>query len=74
MSDAIVDINKSRRGRPRTGIGPMVGLRLYPALDAALADWIAAQPDPKPSKPRAIRQLMIQALGDEARKRRRSGP
>ena len=74
MSDTIVDINKSRRGRPRTGIGPMVGLRLYPTLEAALAEWIAAQPDPKPSKPRAIRQLLTRALGDEARKRRRSGP
>ena len=63
-----IDVNKKRgRGRPRTGIGPVVGVRLHPALETALENWIAAQPDPKPSKPRAIRQLLIQALGEGAR-------
>jgi hypothetical protein len=27
----------SKRGRPKTGSGPNIGLRLYPYLDAALA-------------------------------------
>jgi hypothetical protein len=67
MSDAIPDIKKRGRGRPKTGIGPMVGLRLYPALDAALDAWISSQPEPHPSRPHAIRQLLIKALGDDAR-------
>ena len=67
MSTAI-DVNKKRsRGRPRTGIGPVVGVRLHPALDAALDKWILEQPEPRPTRPHAIRQLLIQALGDEAR-------
>ena len=56
------DEKKRGRGRPETGIGPNIGLRLYPDLDAELERWIAAQPEPKPSKPEAIRQLLRQAL------------
>ena len=56
------DEKKRGRGRPETGIGPHIGLRLYPDLDAELERWIAAQPEPKPSKPEAIRQLLRQAL------------
>jgi hypothetical protein len=49
-------------GRPPTGIGPVIGVRLYPADTAALEAWIEAQPDPKPSKPEAIRRILRQAL------------
>jgi len=35
-----------------------VGLRLYPDIDEALEAWIAQQPDPKPSKPEAIRRVL----------------
>lgn len=45
-----------------TGIGPSIGLRLYPELEAELEEWIESQPDPKPSKPEAIRRLLRQAL------------
>lgn len=47
---------------PKTGIGPNIGLRLYPELDAALDAWIAKQPDPKPSRPEAIRRILREAL------------
>ena len=47
---------KNKGGRPRTGIGPNIGLRLYPELAAAVDAWIAKQPDPKPSRPEAIRR------------------
>jgi hypothetical protein len=40
--------------RAKTGIGPNIGLRLYPELEAALDAWIEAQPEPKPSGPDAI--------------------
>ena len=48
--------------RPKTGIGPPLGLRLHPDIDTALDAWIASRPDPKPSKPEAIRQLLRAAL------------
>ena len=59
---SISDSSK-KRGRPTTGIGKPIGLRLYPELDAALDAWIAAQSDPKPSRPEAIRELMQRGLG-----------
>jgi hypothetical protein len=56
------DKPKKKMGRPKTGIGPVVGVRLYPKMQAELDSWIADQPDPKPSKPEAIRQLIEVAL------------
>ena len=53
-------------GRPPTGIGPPIGLRLYPDIEAELTAWIAQQPEPKPSKPEAIRRLLREALGRRA--------
>jgi hypothetical protein len=57
--------NKSRTrkkmGRPPTGIGRPVGLRLYPDLEAKLDAWRAKQPD-NPGRPEAIRRLLEEAL------------
>mgnify|MGYP001085758860 CR=1 FL=1 len=50
-----------KRGRPAglgRGRGEGVMLRLHPPLKDRLGAWIEAQPDPKPSKPEAIRQLV----------------
>ena len=66
MNFSIVDTKKRSRGRPTTGIGPNVGLRLHPDLSASLDAWIAKQPAPRPSKPAAIRQLIEKALAAEA--------
>jgi hypothetical protein len=54
--------NRKRRGRPPTGITKPLGVRLYPDLEAKLDAWIARQPDPKPSRPEAVRRLMAMAL------------
>jgi hypothetical protein len=63
MAKAISDTDKRRgRGRPKTGIGPHVGLRLYPDLERQLDAWIAKQDD-APSRPEAIRRLLAKALG-----------
>ena len=60
---SIAESGKKRgRGRPPTGIGPSIGLRLYAEQEAKLDAWIEAQPDPKPSKPEAIRRLLGEAL------------
>ena len=67
-ASAIADREKKKIGRPKTGIGPNVGLRLYPVQDAAIRDWIARQPDPKPTKPEAIRRLVEKGLEAEAKR------
>lgn len=54
--------SRKKRGRPVTGIGSSIGLRLYPELDAGLDAWIAQQPDPKPSRPEAIRVALKEWL------------
>ena len=47
-----------KRGRPATGRGQTVGVRMLPVDLAHLDAFIAAQPDPKPSRPEAIRYLL----------------
>jgi hypothetical protein len=71
MDTSIADTNK-KRGRPETGIGPNVGLRLYPELEKRLDAWIAKQGEPNVGRPEAIRRLLAAALGvpDEAQKER----
>lgn len=54
---------KKGPGRPKTGIGPNVGLRLHPELSDSIDRWISERPDPKPSRPEAIRTLLQLALG-----------
>ena len=64
---SIAEIKKRGRGRPRTGIGPAISMRLYPELEAALMAWIARQPDPKPSRSAALRRLVEKGLEAEIR-------
>jgi hypothetical protein len=40
----------------------LVGLRIPPTEIADIDAWIASQPDPKPDRPEAIRQIVRQAL------------
>jgi len=40
----------------------VVSIRLYPEMEAKLAAWMEAQPDPKPSRSEAIRRLLEKAL------------
>jgi hypothetical protein len=46
---------KKRRGPLPTGKGELIGVRLQPPQLAALDSWIDQQPEPKPSRPEAIR-------------------
>jgi hypothetical protein len=63
MASPIVVTKKKRgRGRPPTGIGPHVGLRLYPDLQARLDAWIDQQGEPELGRPEAIRRLLDQVL------------
>lgn len=47
---------KKKMGRPRVG-STLIAVRLPPDELAALDAWIAAQDDPKPSRPEALRQF-----------------
>lgn len=49
------------RGRPPTGIGNPVGLRLYPDLEKRIDEWRQKEPD-RPGRPEAIRRLIVLAL------------
>lgn len=62
---SIAEKAKRPRGRPRTGIGRVLSLRLYPEQEAALNAWIARQPDPKPSRADALRRLVEKGLEAE---------
>jgi hypothetical protein len=67
-SKSIADNRKKRgRGRPRTGIGKPVGLRLYPDLERRIDAWASTQLD-KPGRPEAIRRLIEVALAIKAKK------
>jgi hypothetical protein len=54
---------KKSRGRPAIGVGVQVNTMLRPEQAALLDAWIAKQPNPKPTRPEAIRRLIQKALG-----------
>lgn len=55
-------LRRHGRGRPSSGVGPPIGLRLYSDILASLDRWIENQPDPKPKRTEAIRELLRLAL------------
>jgi hypothetical protein len=57
MAKSINDIPKKKRGRPATGKGEGVLVRLQPAQLKALDAWIAKQSRPL-TRPEAIRAMM----------------
>jgi len=54
-------VNNDRPIR-RIGKGRAVIVRLTPDEVVALDDWIGAAPEPKPTRPEAIRTLLAKAL------------
>jgi hypothetical protein len=53
---------KKSRGRPVVD-SEAVNVRLVRDVLDRLDAWIAAQPEPRPSRPEAIRRLLAEALG-----------
>lgn len=49
---------KNKGGRPRVDAVPIT-VRLPPDLLMVIDAWIAARPDPKPSRPEVIREALI---------------
>jgi len=58
---SIVEHIKSKRGRPSVD-SEIVRARMERGLLVALDAWIAAQPDPKPSRPEAVRRIVSSVL------------
>ena len=59
--------NHKKIGRPvTTGKGELIGVRLHEPALGDLDAWIAAQPEPRPTRPEAIRRILSQALGKQA--------
>jgi len=59
-------ISKKKRGPVPTGKGTPVLVRLLPAPLDALDAWIAARPEPRPTRPEAIRRILAEALAKPA--------
>ena len=55
---------KKKPGPAPTGQGTPVMVRLHEELLDPLDDWIDVQPDPKPSRPKAIRILLRTILSE----------
>jgi hypothetical protein len=53
-----IPASKKSRGRPATGVGRPIQVRLQLDQLALLDAWIADQMDPKPTRPEAIRQVL----------------
>jgi hypothetical protein len=51
-------ITKKKRGPKPTGQGELIGVRIHPPQMKALDVWIKTQPEPRPSRPEAIRRLV----------------
>lgn len=59
-------------GRPATGTGTPVQVRMSNGLLTELDKWIAEQ-KPAPSRPEAVRRLLSQVLAEAESRRREKG-
>ncbi len=57
-------LEKKKLGRPAIGKGLQFNAMIRPEMAEALDKWIAAQPDPKPTRPEAIRTALRDWLTD----------
>ncbi|MBX9759374.1 MAG: hypothetical protein K2Y29_11415 [Beijerinckiaceae bacterium] len=62
MAKQTVQPRKGKRGPPATGKGTPIQVRLQPPQLEDLDRWIAAQDDPKPTRPQAIRVILDSAI------------
>lgn len=60
---SIDEHKKSKRGRPRVD-SDIVRARMERSLLTALDQWIEKQPEPKPSRPEAVRRIVKAALAE----------
>ena len=67
MTEPTQNEGPRRRGRPATGQGTLVGVRLDDELLAEL-DNARRQVEPKPTRPEMIRRIVREALKDRSLK------
>ena len=60
-----ISVLQKKRGRPPTGVDPLLNFRSPPDLTGRIDAWAAEQPDPKPSRSEAIRRLLEDRLSQE---------
>jgi hypothetical protein len=65
-------IPRKKRGPRPTGKGEPVVVRMHPPQIKALDAWIAQQPQPFPTRPEAVRQLLEIVLASNGKRPRRS--
>ena len=63
----------SRKPRPKQ-TGTLVGVRVQPEQIVPLDAWIEAQPEPKPTRPEAIRHALTDWLTGQGYVRHREDP
>lgn len=61
MKRSIISGDKKTRGRPKTGVGTVIGQRWHDDALASIDEWRRKQPD-LPSRAEAIRRLVEMAL------------
>jgi hypothetical protein len=57
MKNAKVSVSKKAIGRPRTGVGTLMGIRWHEPALSAIDEWRRRQPD-LPTRGEAIRRLV----------------
>jgi hypothetical protein len=67
MKGARIFVNKKARGRPRTGVGTLIGQRWHHELLLGIDEWRGKQPD-LPSRAEAIRRLVELGLKVKAKR------
>jgi hypothetical protein len=60
------ELSDSMHERPKTEIEPIDPSRLREDVRIKIDAWIAAQPEPRPSRSQAIQHLLAEALAKEA--------
>lgn len=55
---ASIPVVRKKRGPAPTGQMPVTSIRLPPDVLEGMAAWVAAQPEPKPSRSSAINQAL----------------
>ena len=74
MTRPMGDVGKKRgRGRPASEATPIL-VRVMPSEVFTLDSWISQQPDPKPSRPEAIRMALKAWLTGMGLVKHRDGP
>jgi Arc/MetJ-type ribon-helix-helix transcriptional regulator len=66
-----IPVLQKKRGRPATGVDPMLNFRSPKELTKALDYWVKEHPDPRPSRSEAMRGVLSDWLASRGFLKRR---